>query len=276
MAHTEFGRVIGKKVYAIKDPIGVTEGVPNLLKVAEKYGAKVTLAVCPEVAQYVPKNVEAEIGLHIHPGWQAFEDKAKQIAWYVGDEWLRKNCKQSSDSTVLRDYSFAEQYLMIQAGIKHLILSGLGVPRIFVAGRWSINNDTIKALIRNSLLRDCSAMAGTKQPHYDWSRIPRICMPYHPSLEDYQAKGDLPFLIIPISQMVKGGNVNPEAARIYGVNWLKATFTEYNVKKQPVFHICLHSPAMTDEYYVDVLDKLLFFISRHRGVQFKYASEVTV
>lgn len=275
MAHTEFGRVIGKKVYALKDPIGVTDGVANLLSVTKKYGAKVTLAVCPEVAHYVPKNVEAEIGLHIHPGWQLFEDKTKQIAWYVGDEWLRKNCKQSSDSTVLRDYPFIEQCDMIKAGRDRLLNFFGHFPCVFVAGRWSLNNQTIKALVNYGFTHDCSAVAGTKQGHYDWSRLPRICMPYMPSTYDYQAEGNLPFVIVPISQMVKGGNVNPEAARVYGVNWLKATFTEYNVKKQPVFHICLHSPAMTDEFYVDVLDKLLFFISRHRGVNFKYASEVT-
>lgn len=275
VCHSEFGRVINKKVYALKDPVGVTDGVANLLSVTKKYGAKVTLAVCPEVAPYVPKDVDAEIGLHVHPGWQKFEEKG--IEWYVGDMYLRANCDQSKDgvSTVLRDYSYDQQLQMIYAGVTHLKIMFGAQPRVFVAGRWSLNNMTIKALCNSGFTHDCSAVAGTKQPHYDWSRLPRIAMPYHPSTYDYQAKGELPFLIVPISQMVKGGNVNPEAARIYGVHWLKATFTEYNVKKQPVFHICLHSPAMTEEYYVDVLDKLLFFISRHRGVNFKYASEVT-
>jgi hypothetical protein len=274
VAHTEFGQVRDKRVVAIKDPRGVEDGVNNLLAVTDKYRAKVTLAVCPEAVPYVPRT-KCEIGLHIHPGWQKFTED--NLSWFVGDMWLKANCDQSkhSDSTVLRDYPYAQQFQMIQAGKKHL-KDLLGVEtRVFVAGRWSLNNMTIKALNNLGFTHDCSAPASHKAAHYDWSKLPRIQMPYHPSAHDYQLKGDLPVLIVPISQLAKGGNVNPEVARTYGVNWLKAAFTEYRIKKQPLFHICLHSPAMCDPYFVKVMDELLGFIAK-RKVTWKYASEVCV
>ena len=272
VSHTEFGRVHNKKVVAVKDPVGVVDGVKNLLVVTDKYGAKVTLAVCPEVAPYVPTN-GCEIGLHIHPGWQSF--KSDGASWYVGDTYLRKYCKQSSDSTVLRDYSLEEQLEMIEKGAVYLFKILKKVPKVFVAGRWSLNNDTIRALCGHGFTHDCSAMASHKEVHFDWSKLPRISMPYRPDILDYQVAGEMPILIVPISQLVKGGCVNPEVARIYGVNWLKTCFTEYYMKKQPVFHICLHSPAMLDDYYCEVLDKLLSFIAKHKNVDFKYASEIS-
>ena len=50
---------------------------------------------------------------------------------------------------------------------------------------------------------------------------------------------------------------------------------EYYVKKARLFHICLHSVYMTDDFYVSVMDRLLKFIAGYKGVQFKCASEVT-
>ena len=272
VAHVEFGQVRNRKVYAVKDPRGVADGVTNLLAVTDKYGAKVTLAVCPEVVQYVPKN-DCEIGLHIHPGWQEFH--ADGLSWYVGDTYLRQYCVQSSDSTVLRDYSFAEQTEMITAGCRRIQQRFGAFPKVFVAGRWSVNNDTILALKVLGFTHDGSAMASHKAPHFDWSKLDRIQMPYHPSAADYQSKGDMPLLVVPISQLVKGGNVNPEVARTYGVKWLQTCFTEYRVKRRPLFHICLHSPAMCDPYSVKVMDELLGFIAKHKNIQWKYASEVT-
>ncbi len=272
VCHTEFGRVKDRKVIAVKDPNGFADSIQNLLGVADKYGAKVTFAVCPEVADYFPVKKDCEIGLHIHPGWEEFNiDGAK---YYVGDQYLRLHCKQSSTSTVLGVYSFNEQYDMIRIG-KDYVHKMVGVmPKVFVAGRWSINNDTVRALIEMEFTHDCSAMAHSRNNHYDWSMLPKKCMPYHPSFEDYQSKGNLSLLIVPISQMIHGGNCNPEMARIYGVNWLKWTFKDYYLRKLPLFHICLHLPCMMEPFYIDVMDKLLLYILRHDDVEFKYASEI--
>ncbi|HEY3422383.1 MAG TPA: PTS alpha-glucoside transporter subunit IIBC, partial [Methanocellaceae archaeon] len=246
--------------------------------VADKYGAKVTFAVMPEVVEYFPKSdgqglvsTRHEIGLHIHPGWEDFKMHGEH--YDVGDMYLRGHCKMSSTSTALRDYPYAEQLEMIKAG-KERVSEVLGVePKIFVGGRWSINNDTVKALIKTGFTHECSAPALKKRRHYDWSKLSRICMPYHPSASDYQQKGDLPLLMVPISQTLLGASVSPEIVPIVGRRWLESCFAEYYRLSLPLFHICLHSPSMTDPYYAEQMDELLRFIAKH-DVSFKCASEV--
>jgi hypothetical protein len=272
VCHTEFGRVVDKRCVFVKDPVGVVEGVPNLLRVTDKYKSKVTFAVCPEVVPFFDAQSECEIGLHIHPGWEEF--KQDGMSWYVGDLWLRNHFQPHCNSTLLRDYPYQAQYQLIAAG-KERLKERLGiVPQTFVAGRWSINNDTIKALIANGFTKDCSAMATHKEKHFDWAEIKRFDAPYNPDSSDYQKKGDLPLLIIPISQLGKGGNVNPENATTYPLPWFKLAFYEYYHKKSPVFHICLHSPIMTDPYFVDFFDRYLEYIAGHKDVYFKFAREI--
>ena len=99
-------------------------------------------------------------------------------------------------------------------------------------------------------------------------------MPYHPSEHDYQEKGTLPLLIVPISQMFHAGNVNPEVIPFFGLSWLKACFTEYYSQGMPLFHICLHSPCMIDPYFLAVMNEFLTFISQHKNVNFIFASDV--
>ena len=268
--HVEPGRVgKNRQLEFVKDGDGVDKGVRKLLEIAEEYGAKVTCAVCPESVVYFPKDAKCEVGLHVHPGWQKFS--RGNLTWYAGDAWLRTNCQQSSDSSVLKDYSFYEQFHMIRQG-QHYLARTIGVPTCFVAGRWCVNNDTYKALVRNMLLRDCSAVPHTQRPHYDWSKLPRICMPYHGSENDYQVRGDLPVLTIPIAQTVFNTNVNPEGADL---SWMMLAFTEYLVRRVPLFHICLHAPSMTSRYYVDRMHAFLSFISKHKSTRFKYVSEIT-
>ena len=273
VCHTEFGRVLpSKKLAFVKDPMGVSDGTANLVRVTSHYGAKVTFAVCPEVVPYFRLFDDCEVGLHIHPGWEEFT--VDGVSYYVGDTYLRKYCKQSSDKTVLRAFPFEEQSRMIETA-KHYIWGRFGVvPRTFVAGRWGINNDTVKALLANGMTRDCSAMASHKESHYDWSKLPRMAKPYSPSERDYQKAGNLPLLMLPISQMVIGGSVNPEVARIYSLGALKVAFLEYYIKKARLFHICLHSACMTDKFYISVMDRFLAFIAKH-AVEFKLASEIT-
>ncbi len=226
----------------------------------------------PEVAEYFPKHIQHEIGLHIHPGSQEFKNAG--FTFTIGDKYLREHCKQSRDSTVLKDYLYEEQLGMIATGKEH-ISKVLGCnPSSFVAGRWSLNNDTIRALVETGFTHDGSAVASAKPAHHDWSRLPRISMPYHPDKNDYQKKGDSPLLIVPVSQFFPRGSVTVENVPSYGLSWLKACFLEYYGQRAPLFHICLHSPCMTDEYFISAMDKLLSFIAGHRGIHFKFLSEI--
>lgn len=273
VCHTEFGFVAGRQIIFDKKGVdGVRGGVINAKDIAEKYGAKITFAVCPETAEFFPKGIHHEIGLHIHPGWEKF--RWKNFEWYVGDAYLRKHCRQSLNSTVLRDYPFGEQKNMIQAGAC-LLEEHFGTrPKVFVAGRWSENGDTMRALTTLGFTHDCSAPPHLKTDHFDWSRIPRICLPYHPDENDYQKKGGVPLLIIPISRMLFRGIANPELAPLFGYPWLKASFLEYYNQQVPIFHICFHSPSMTSPYFMNTLDKYLQFLSHHQ-VRYRFASEIT-
>jgi peptidoglycan/xylan/chitin deacetylase (PgdA/CDA1 family) len=271
--HTELGFFQNSIFIADKRGVdGVTRGVSNLQKISEKYGAKISFAVMPDVIKYFPQTLDHEIGLHIHPGHEKFNIQGCE--YFAGDLYLKEHCYQSCSSSVLKDYPYKEQLDMIKTG-KDIIYDNFGInPTSFVAGRWSINNETVKALIQCKITHDCSASAHSKAEHYDWSRIPRICMPYHPSRLDYQTKGDLPLIILPISQMYRVGNVNPEVISSVGVSWLKACFSEYYTSNAPVFHICLHSPSMTNPAIISAFDVLLKFISRHKNIHFKQASEI--
>jgi hypothetical protein len=271
VCHTEFGFVKNKKIIFNKSANkGVTNGVENLTKLADKYGAKITFAVCPEVVQYFPES-KHEIGLHIHPGCKEFS--IGENSFFVGDSFLWKQCTQSNNSTVLVNHSFKEQLSLIKTG-KDYINESFGVEvSSFVSGRWSINNETIKALLKAGITHECSSQPSHKTSYYDWSQQPRLQQPYRPSIVNYQEKGNSKIIILPISQTLLYGNVNPEIIPLVGSKWLLACFLEYYHNKMPFFQICLHSPIMTDSFFINQMDKLLNFISKF-NVSFKFASEI--
>jgi len=274
VCHTEFGFVYNKQViYDKKATDGVKKGVINLAKIADKYSAKITFAIMPEIVDDFPKNINHELGLHIHPGMVQL-DIFKGNKLYIGDSYLKEHCYQSINSTILRDYPYNEQLEMIKTG-KDYLQDKFGIePKSFVAGRWSINNDTIKALIDVGITHECSAITSSKSDHYDWSKLPRICMPYHPSSSDYQTRGNLPMLIVPISHLYGNGNFNPEAVLKVGLSYLKACFLEYYKQSLPLFHICLHSPCMIDNYYISATNDIIKFISNHKNINFKFVTEI--
>ncbi|MFC1912153.1 PTS alpha-glucoside transporter subunit IIBC [Chloroflexota bacterium] len=272
VCHTEFGYSKKGQLIFNKDPAGVSEGVPALVEVIENYKGKITFAICPEVVRYFPKKINHEMGLHIHPGWK--EIQRSGMTYRTGDAFLKEYYHQSIDSVALRDYPYFEQLEMIKLG-KELIKGELSVnPRIFVAGKWSINNDTIKALVECGFTHDCSPLPKRKFTTCDWSQLPRICMPYHPREDDYQLNGPLPLLIVPTSQMFPQGVVSPELVQLAGLSWLKACFVEYYEQQIPLFHVTVHSPSMTDPFYVDTMSKLIDFITGFKDINFKYASQI--
>lgn len=273
VVHTEFGYVSNYEVvYDKRATGGVSQGVPNLIRVADRHDAKITFAVMPEVVKYFPEDIRHEIGLHVHPGWEEFHIGG--FTFQVGDRYLHEHCDQSLSSTVLTGYPYEEQREMIKTGADCLEAEFGNRPSTFVAGRWSVDNNTVKALVHTGMERDCSATPHVQPCHFDWSKLPRICMPYHPDEHDYQEKGSIPLLIVPVSQMFPTGSVSPEAVPGKGLSWLKACFSEYYQQGMPLFHICLHSPSMTDAYFLSIMEEFLEFISGHDNVHFRFASEV--
>ncbi len=264
VCHTEFGFVKDRAIIFDKKAVRqLAEGVFNLEKLSKKYGAKITYCACPETADYFPKEIRREIGLHIHPGWEEFGNKKSK--WMVGDAYLKESFDFGKKSTALKDYTYSEQLEMIKKG-RDFLESRLGVePRVFLAGRWSENADTARALSELGFTHDCSALPGLKTSYADWSSLPRICMPYKPAPS---------LLLLPASRGLLKATASPEDAGRYGISWLKACFTEYYKQNMPLFHIALHSPAMTDSFYINAMDSLLAFISSRKNINFKFASEI--
>ena len=273
VCHTEFGYVKNKKIIPSKSAYkGVTNGVENLTTLADKYGAKITFAVCPEVVKYFPES-KHEIGLHIHPGWKEFS--SGENSFFVGDSFLWKECNQSNNSTVLVNHSFKEQLSSIKTGKDYINESFDVDVSSFVSGRWSINNATINALLKLGITHECSSQPSRKTSYYDWSQQPRLQQPYKPSIDNYQKKGNSKIIILPISQTFLYGNVNPEITPLVGSKWLLACFLEYYHNKMPFFQICLHSPSMTEPFFINQMDKILNFISKY-NISFKFASEINL
>ncbi len=111
VCHTEFGFVHDKGIiFDKKATDGVKGGVLNLIKLSKKYGAKLTFAICPEVADYIPLKISQEIGLHLHPGWQEFEE--------AGFKYNYAEVTMVPQNTVLLTGKEAEQMLKLMEGLE--------------------------------------------------------------------------------------------------------------------------------------------------------------
>jgi len=122
----------------------VSDGVPNLIKVADKHDAKITFPVMPVVLECIPEGIESEISLHVHPGWEEF--RRGNLTFQVGDIYLCEHCEQCLTFTVLMGYPHKEQLEMIKTGSDYLEAEFGKRVSIFVAGMWSLDNNTVKAL----------------------------------------------------------------------------------------------------------------------------------
>ena len=255
VCHAEFGYAINKRIIFGKGKYakGIKEGIKNAIEIADKYGARISFALMPEVVNEVP-DLEGHghsIGLHIHPE----DNKLKGIA----------------ERKALRDHSYERQKEMIARG-KELIREKFPAPKVFVAGNWSENNDTIKALNELGFTHDCTPCPRFVSNSCDWSGLRRISLPYHPSEDDHQREGDMPITMIPVAKEITGGVVSPENP--IGVGFLKAAFVEYYSQDLPVFHIAFHSPSMTSSYFKRIFDELLGFISKHKEVEYCLPNEI--
>ncbi len=263
--HTELGNPVGRKVVFNDSLARIHDGIEDTLEIIEDYDSKICFALTPKVVDGVKQrtlnkivNKEQEIGLHLHSD----------------DSFLVKSGVSKGGSPALRDFSYKEQKKMIVFG-KNLLEKKFELsPVTFIAGKWSENNDTIRALTDSGFTHDCTPNPGFISENCDWGRLPRISLPYHPSKESYQKKGPLPILLMPISKVITNAPMSPEVAPTVGLGFLKACFEEYYIQQLPIFHMTFHSPCMASEYYQKVLDQLLAFISEHENIMFIFPSQI--
>ena len=258
MCHVESGYATHRSViFDKKRREGSIDGVKNAILISDKLGATVSFMIMPEVLEAFSgfdfRN--HEVGLHIHP------DDLILVKEGLGSEVYRP----------LREYDLVEQRNMISAG-KRLVIGSLGAtPRTFAAGRWSVGNDTLRALVELGFTHDASGCPQFLSGSCDWRKLPRICMPYRPSRHDYQTTGDMEITMVPVSMEITGGILGPENSA--GLRFLRAVLHEYADLGVPLVHVAFHSPAMTSPHYQNVFSQLLEW-TRGLGGNFRKLSEV--
>lgn len=256
VCHTEFGYATNEVIFDNDYKQGATDGVQNSMLISDRFGAIVSFMMKPEVLESVSglDFGNHEVGLHIHPD----------------DRYLVKQGVGGDDDN-LRGYDFERQRDMIAVG-KEAVRTVLGVvPRTFVAGKWSIGNETLRALVELGFSHDASGCPQFSSRSCDWGKLPRICMPYTPSRDDYQAAGDVQITMVPASKEITTGLINPENNA--GLAFLRAAVCEYVESEAPLLHIAYHSPALTSASYRTTFSDLLQIISGFNA-KFRPLSEV--
>lgn len=128
----------------------VSEGIPRLLDIFDDFNAKSTWLITPDVAQHSGDFFKKlakkhEIGCHVHPEY---------FDGFIEGMKMQK---------ILPLFSYEKQVEMLQEA-SDVIRKNVGVnPRSFRAGRFGINNDTLRALASCGFNLDCSMT-----PFLDW------------------------------------------------------------------------------------------------------------
>jgi len=244
VCHVEPGYATNRSVIFDNCRQGLIEGVKNTILISDRLGARVSFMMMPKVLQAFAgfDFMNHEVGLHIHPG-----------------DLLLMNEGLGGSHQPLREYDLEEQRNMISSG-KRLVSDSLGVtPRTFVAGNWSVGNETVRALVGLGFTHDASGCPQFFSGSCDWRKLPRICMPYRPSRQDYQKNGDMEITMVPVSMEITGGIIGPENDA--GLRFLRAALYEYVDLGVPLVHIAFHSAAMTSPRYRKVFGQLLEWMS---------------
>lgn len=240
VCHTEFGYATNQVVFDYEYKQGATDGVKNTILISDRFGAIVSFMVKPEVLESVSDLDfgNHEIGLHIHPN----------------DSFLMHK-EVGGEEDNLRGYAFDKQRAMIATG-KSAVHAYLDiVPKTFVAGKWSVGNETVRALVELGFSHDASGCPKFTSSCCDWRKLPRICAPYKPSRDDYQAAGDITITMVPVSKEITTGVISPESN--IGLGFLRAAVREYVKLNVPLLHIAFHSPALTSPRFQRSFRELL-------------------
>jgi hypothetical protein len=257
VCHVEFGYATDRSViYDTKRTEGSIDGVRNAISLSEGLGAVISFMIKPEVLQVFAgfDFMHHEIGLHVHP-----------------DDLLLVKEGLGGANPSLREFDLDQQRNMISTG-RRLVSNTLGIsPRTFVAGKWSVSNATVRALLDLGFTHDASALPGFSSSSCDWRKLPRVTLPYRPSREDYQLEGDMEITMVPVSKEIANGMISPE--NNVGVSFLQAALLELAELGVPFVQIAFHSPAMLSKRYRKAFAKLLQCAS-DLGASFRPLSEV--
>ncbi|MFQ5790958.1 MAG: hypothetical protein ACE5JI_10845 [Acidobacteriota bacterium] len=233
---------------------GISIALPRIVEFADESGLAMTFAMTPTALKENDTDLGGhEVGVHLHPQDTQLRDTLG------GEVTLSSDC--------LMHYSARDQATLIEATKRFFEQEEGRSPRTFVAGNWSENNTTLKLLAGAGFSFDGSPLPNHSSGCADWSRIPRLTQPYAPSGEDYQARGAMDYLYIPVLQGLWGHYVTPEIIHLLGASYFKAALKEAVVGGAEVAHIFFHSPMATDPRFLMEFKAVVEYAHDQLGVQ---------
>lgn len=240
---------------------GVSLALPRILEFAEEQNLPIALALMPQSLRLgLPDLSGFTVGLHLHP-----QDDVL-AARLPGKMHLTSDC--------LARYSVGDQSLLISAGAE-AIKDVIGrAPTVFVAGNWSENRDTVRVLEQTGFRHDGSPIPGFASACADWSRLPRLAQPYHPSHGNHQIPGDSTVIAIPVFRGYWGDYLSPENLHYLGVRYFEAALKEASCSDAGVVHIYFHSPMALDPFFLTEFRRVLEFARDRIGARFVPAESI--
>ncbi len=260
--HVEPGTVRNRAiVFDAKKEEGIVRALPRIVEFADEEAVPLTFAMTPTALRRNNLDLDGhEVGVHLHP-----QDAELQAT-------LGKERKLPTDCLAL--YSEEDQRALVAAS-RQVFEDTQGLePRTFVAGNWSENETTLR-LLRNAGFRyDGSPLPGHRSSCADWSRLPRLAPPYHPSLEDYQRRGQADLLYIPVFTGLWGHPLTPESIHELGRSYFEAALREAQVGGAEVVHMYFHSPMALDSYFLTEFGRVVAFARDNLGARFVVPSAI--
>lgn len=260
--HVESGTSRSKELIFHPDhEEGVSVAVPRIVEFADEHELPLVFAMTPAALRDSETDLKGyEVGIHLHPQDDVLRRKL------LGEVTLSSDC--------LSGYSPHDQKSLIEAAKRSFEEVQGGSPRTFVAGRWSENTTTVKLLAAADFSFDGSPLPGHVSRCADWSRIPRLAQPYRPSSEDYQRRGTMSLLHVPVYQGLWNHYLTPECIHLVGASYFKAAIKEAVVGEADVVHMFFHSAMAVDPTFLSEFESVVSFAQDEPGVRFALPSEL--
>lgn len=260
--HVEAGTYRGQEmVFHPRHEEGFVVALPRIVDFADRHQVAIAFAMTPAALKGSETDLSGhEVGVHLHPQ----------------DTVLRRMLHSTIDlsSDCLAAYSAEDQVTLIETA-KELFEDSEGQsPRTFVAGRWSENTTTMKLLYDAGFCYDGSPLPGHISDCADWTRIPRLAQPYAPSVEDYQRRGSVNLLYIPVYQGLWNHYLTPENIHLLGISYFKAALKEALIGGGEVVHMFFHSPMAMDPFFLSEFGAVIDFAQDELDAQFVFPSSL--
>jgi Polysaccharide deacetylase len=133
-------------------------GLPFQLQMAQDHGLRFTF--------FVETLFACEFGLSpLTEIVQMVQEAGQEVQLHAHAEWIRHSARpllSTGERFLFRDFSEDEQYHLVQKALSNLSEAGAKNPRVFRAGSFAGNADTLRAVRRAGLTADSSFKLGSQ------------------------------------------------------------------------------------------------------------------